>query len=202
MSEQNVLYLTNWKLFIKGDDRALRVMFDALVEELYTFGLHLCTDEELVKDAIQDLFLDLTRYRANLNPEVHVQAYLFSSLRRKLALAIKRDLGNTQLREQSAVHMFDFEWDPETNFIQREEEHVLYAKLRKELANLSAHQREALYLRFRAGLSYQEAAMVLDISVASCRTLIYRTVKQLREKLEVTKESISSILWLLTGPSK
>ncbi|SEL42086.1 RNA polymerase sigma factor [Parapedobacter koreensis] len=199
MRQREETYLPEWQSFISGDDHALSTVYDAVVQKLHTFGCQIIADDSLVKDTIQDLFVDLLRYRSNLNPQVNVLSYLFSSFRRKLMQAIKQRQGREEIREQLGDEGFAFEWDAESTFIRNEEERLLYTKLQQELAILSAHQREALYLRFRAGLSYEESATVLGISVASCRTLIYRTVKQLRSKLDHSKTTASSFLWLLIG---
>ncbi len=199
MLKKEDTYLPHWQSFISGDDLALSTVYEGIVKQLYSFGYHIVADDNLVKDTIQDLFVDLLRYRSNLNPDVNVRSYIFSSFRRKLLQTIKQLQGQAKAREQLAVESFAFEWDAESTCIRNEEEQLLYAKLRAELAALPSRQREALYLRFHAGLGYEEAATVLGISVASCRTLIYRTVKQLRTQLDVANVTFTPLLWLLTS---
>ncbi|MBO9637571.1 MAG: sigma-70 region 4 domain-containing protein, partial [Siphonobacter aquaeclarae] len=50
---------------------------------------------------------------------------------------------------------------------------------------LPERQREILYLRFRHDFDYEQIASLMQISVPTCRTFIYRALKQLRGKLEL-----------------
>lgn len=44
-----------WNLMLKGDMMSLEVLYRRHYELLLNYGLKYCTDEEMVKDAIQDL---------------------------------------------------------------------------------------------------------------------------------------------------
>lgn len=198
MTDRSTILLGYWATLIRGDDNALRDLYDGTVDSLYAFGTNICREDEIVKDAIQDLFIDLLRYRNNLDTQVKVLPYLYSSLRRKLVLALKKQADHERLHEDAASNGFPFEWDAETAIIKNEEERSLHATLARELAKLSDRQKEVLYLRFNTGMTYEEVSAVMHISVASCRTLVYRTVKQLREKLDEQKQSFATVLWLLS----
>lgn len=199
MIDKHSINLDYWTAFITGDDQALHELYQRTVDELFSFGCRISADPETVKDAIHDLFIDLMRYRENLDRQVKVIPYLYSSLRRKLIAALRRNIALESLEEDRSDDGFTFEWDAEAIMIQHEEQRALYAKLKEALAKLSARQREALYLRFHSELSYEETSSILEISVASCRTLVYRAVKQLREALETKQTPMSSIWWMLFG---
>ena len=51
------------------------------------------------------------------------------------------------------------------------------------MESLSDRQREAIYLKYTNDFSYEEIAEILNIDVASSRTLIYRSIKKIRELL-------------------
>lgn len=57
-------------------------------------------------------------------------------------------------------------------------------KLAKAIQQLPERQQEALNLRFILELPYSEVASIMDISLESVRTLVYRSVKTLREDLK------------------
>ena len=48
-----------WKSFLAGDKEAFAHFYNLHVNALYRYGTKLCTDDDLVKDAIQEVFLDL-----------------------------------------------------------------------------------------------------------------------------------------------
>lgn len=136
----NHSHIEYWQRFIQGDQEAFRSLYDVYVNSLFSYAIRYCADEEIVKDSIHDLFVDLHRYRSRLNPNVNVKAYLFGSHR----------------------------------------------------------QKEALYLRFTCEMTYEQVAQIMDISIASCRTFIYRAIKDLRLRMENNK--ISQLLFIAFLP--
>jgi len=78
-----------------------------------------------------------------------------------------------------------------------EEEHDRLARLKKAIGQLPERQQEALNLKFNTGLSYPDVALLMDISVESARTLVYRSVKTLRQIFEVKDKGKSVILMIL-----
>ncbi|SMC37107.1 RNA polymerase sigma factor [Pedobacter africanus] len=171
-----------WTSFINGDTESLNSLYKQFVDVLYAFGLRFTEDGELVKDGIQDLFVDLFKYRKTLAPEVNVKSYLFTSLKRKICLVLKKQAAE-------ANHSFEVPFllsgNAEEQIIQDERESALLLKLNKQLELLPSRQKEALYLRFNSELEYEEIAAVMNVSLETCRTLVYRGVKQLRERMVV-----------------
>jgi len=169
-----------WESFIKGDDDAFNGLYTQFVNTLYAFGLRYADDAELVKDSIHDLFIDLYKYRKTLKADVNVKSYLFTSLKRKIFLLLKQES-----RKGIFEADFMFSFSIEDQMINNEEQSELKAKLKKQLTLLPSRQKEAIYLRFNAELEYEEIATVMNISMETCRTLVYRGIKQLRENLVI-----------------
>lgn len=48
-----------WNLLVKGDQKALEILYQRYYSLLLNYGLKCSTDRELVKDCIQDLFINL-----------------------------------------------------------------------------------------------------------------------------------------------
>jgi RNA polymerase sigma factor (sigma-70 family) len=171
-----------WKSFIDGEDEALNALYKQFVDVLYAFGLRFTEDNELVKDSIHDLFVDLFKYRSTLATDVNVKSYLFTSLKRKICLVLKKKAA----QENHIFEVpFSLSYSAEDQIINNETQSELLSKLDKQLKLLPSRQKEALYLRFNSELEYEEIANIMNISLETCRTLVYRGVKQLREKMAV-----------------
>lgn len=172
-----------WTSFIDGDADALNLLYKAYIDTLYSFGLRFTEDPELVKDSIQDLFVDLFKYHKTLAVEVNVKSYLLTSLKRKIYLVLKK-------KATEANHIFELPFlltnSVEDQIIDCENQSELLKKLNKQLELLPSRQKEALYLRFNAELEYEEIAGIMNISLETCRTLVYRGIKQLRERMVVS----------------
>ena len=73
------------------------------------------------------------------------------------------------------------EVSPETELIHNEEKEQLGLLLSNAINKLTQKQRKAVSMRFYENRSYEEMASGLDISIETARTLIYRSLKSLRE---------------------
>lgn len=184
--EVNSDYLL-WKRIKAGETQAYHDLYMQYADVLFSFGNIYTKDQDFIKDCIHDLFFDLYKYRKNLSDNDHIRNYLFKSLKRKiqappsgkLKLVYSQDVkeGN----EQSAIGT-----DAEESEYQEEN----IANIRKAIDKLSERQQEVLNLRFQIGLPYTEIAKILDISVESVRTLVYRSVKTIREELKLSNNAL------------
>jgi len=173
-----------WEEFIKGNKDAFSSIYRESMDDLYSYGLSKTADTDLVEDTIQDVFITLFKKRHLLNPEKNLEAYLFRSFRNML---IER------LRERSRKNDFVYKYSTadaevafeniEDNIIQTEENEKYFKIIEKCMESLSDRQREAIYLKYTNDFSYEEIAEILNIDVASSRTLIYRSIKKIRELL-------------------
>lgn len=183
-----------WKNFREGSDRAFFDLYDQYVDVLFSFGVQFCTDKEIVKDCIQDLFIDLYRYRKSLSDTDSIKFYLFRSLRRKLHKEISKNQF-VSLDEEVEV-MPDLQVsDSEKKIIGYEREKENLHILEQALKQLTKQQQRALAMKFEQNLSYSEIASLLNISVESARTNIYRALKSLRKKM--SKKNIAATALLI-----
>jgi RNA polymerase sigma factor (sigma-70 family) len=184
--EVNFDYLL-WKRIKAGETKAFNELYQLYADVLFSFGMIYSKDRELVKDCIHDLFFDLFKYRKNLADNDHIRNYLFKSLKRKIQTPKtgKLTLVYTEVIQDENEQKVAT-WTNEDFEIQEEK----IEKIKKVIAKLSDHQQEVLNLKFQVGLSYQEIAKILDISVESVRTLVYRAVKTIREELNVNSSAL------------
>jgi len=78
--------------------------------------------------------------------------------------------------------------------IGREEQVTLRQQLHQSIQELTGRQREAIFLRFYEGLSYEEVAGVLGISVKATYKIMARALLRLKTRLSLP---ILTILLLL-----
>lgn len=68
-------------------------------------------------------------------------------------------------------------------------------KLNKALKVLTSRQREAVFLRFYEGLSYEEVAVVLNITIKATYKILARSLSTLRNS---TTLSITNLIFLFS----
>lgn len=177
-----------WSDFISGDNEAYRILYETYIQELFKYGSHFSTDEGMIKDCIQDLFIDLLHYRSNLKKTDNIKAYLFVSLKR---IIIKKNR-QEERRKQIDIDTLPFDYflsvDDNAAALM-EDQRLKY--MESAMKELSARQREAIYLKFVSNLSYDELSKVLHISYQASRNLIYRGMEKLRDSIS----SKTLLLW-------
>lgn len=174
-----------WLKIRQGDRHAYEALYRRLFRLLYRYGGKITTSK-LVKDAIHDLFLDIWFYRAKLQATTSVRYYLFTSLKRRIAL-------NNQRNERSSF--FDFKADlilndeshsAEAIIVENEFYDEQIEKLKKHLQNLPSRQYEALMMKYYSKMSYPEIAVKLDVNEQSARNLVQRALELLRKYSQIS----------------
>jgi len=170
-----------WSRFKKGDAGALEAIYRANIQSLINYGEKINPDLDLVKDTIQDLFIELWRNRQQLSDIVQVKFYLFRALRNKLYRAISHQSFVTEGEMQLSTENLRAEY-VELSIITREEESHIRQNLIELLKKLPQRQREAIYLRFYHNLPYEAIASMMDMNYQSTLNLVQRALGSLRKK--------------------
>lgn len=167
-----------WEDFISGNDQAYKMIYDRHIQSLFRYGCHFSKDESLIEDCIQDLFIDLFHYRARLGKTNNIKVYLLISLKRKI---IKKFDQRKKMISLSIENLpFDYSLIDEDD-VDDELNVKRICHLQRAMEELSARQKEAIYLKFVVGLSYDELCNVLHLNYQAARNLIYRGMAKLKE---------------------
>ena len=70
-----------WKLFLEGDKEAFSVFYRHNYRKLYSYGISLGMDSELIDDIIQELFVKLYTRPQLIKDFSTIQAFLYAAIR-------------------------------------------------------------------------------------------------------------------------
>ena len=167
-----------WQAFKNGNREAFSELYQRYVRVLYNYGMHFILDEELVQDAVQELFIDIWRLRSTLADTTSVKFYLFRSLRRKIHLAMDRKSNYIRINDEDGDENLP---SAEEVLIQNESLTFDIKKLQHYLTILPPRQYEVIRLRFFEESSWTKIAHIMDIDEQSVRNLVQRAVNKLRQ---------------------
>ncbi len=170
-----------WLRFKEGEEEALSDIYEKYVHALFSFGCRIYGDEFLVRDCIQEVFIQLINKRHKIIISRHSYLYLFKALRNKLLEELRSKNKRSKLLSLNYSDPDCFCDSIEQSIVRSEEDKKRRKILTRALNCLSDYQREAVFLRYSQGFEYEEIAEVLGIDTASARTLLYRSLKKLRE---------------------
>lgn len=186
-----------WAAFKSGEEEAFSRLFFVYYSRLYGYGMKLVSDEELVKDVIQDFFLYLFEKRDSLANELDKPtSYLLASFRRRLLREAQERRKIEDRREDSFPEDQLFVLDIEDILIKAETKEQNQKILVRLLNELPPRQREILYLKYYQELSLSEIADTLSISYQVVANHLYRALKKLQGS-DQTKRFIKGYIGFL-----
>jgi RNA polymerase sigma factor (sigma-70 family) len=145
---------------------------------LFNYGLRICSDEDLVHDCIQELFLELWERRERLSDADYVRTYLLRAVRNKI---VKEGL---RLRRVKKVEELAFEplhdLSIESQIVENEHKVEMALRLKETINKLTKRQREVIYLRFYQNLEFEEISRVMEMNRQSVANLLHRSIKEIK----------------------
>lgn len=183
---------SDWERFRRGDDAAFERLYRAYHPVLFRYGRSLVHDDELVRDCLHDVFVNLHRYRATLNPAADPKLYLIGTLRRMLADHLRREQNRRERNHRWAEEALAPEETIEDTLTEGEAQRVRLAHVQRAYAALSRRQREAIHLRFFAGLEYAQIAQLMQVSHQSAHNFVQRGLRRMEDELRsVARHSVA-----------
>ena len=148
-----------WTRFQSGDPDAYEEIYVKHIPSLYRYGLRLTDDPDLVKDSVQEIFMELWDKRENLGKVSAIRPYLYTVLRRKLLARAQGNARWLQLEEENE-NQLQASGSPESEIIASERSAILSGKLREAVKKLNSRQQELLHLKYHARLNNMEIAEI------------------------------------------
>lgn len=164
--------------------------FEKLFREFFPAMMTFCRkylpDEDDACEVVQGVFINLWEKRASLDTSESLKSYLFKSVHNR-SLNLLRDrkkFSDDVMPEQGG----------ELDVSEQMEQMELEDRIRDVIASLPERCREVFELSRFEGLTYQEIAGKLDISVKTVENQMSKALRILREKLA---QYLSLVIWLL-----
>ena len=154
-----------WDAFRNGGKTEYSRIYTRYVDMLYRYGKRLCKDDQIVEDCIQDLFIDLWKFRASIQIKHSLKSYLLTSYRRLLMKQFDRKMN--VIKEEDIAKTLPLEISIEQEIINKQYQKDRLFSLRSAISKLTIRQKEVIYLKFYSNLDYSEIAQIMDISIAA-----------------------------------
>lgn len=163
-------------------DQSFEHLFSGVYKEyfqsLYNYGMQIAHDKDLVKDSIQEVFVELWKNQKTLKKVKFIKPYLFKSLKRKIVRELKNQ------KKKPFEPSFQFEISPEIKFIEDQQEIEKRERLNQAYKRLTERQREAIFFKYYEKLSYEDTSTALKISAKATYKLVARAISLLKSFLE------------------
>jgi RNA polymerase sigma-70 factor (ECF subfamily) len=177
-----------------GDAWAFQRLVDERSGDVYALLFRLTEDAEEARDLTQETFLQAFRYIASFRGDADLRTWLYriavnqarnrwrwwKRRRRERTVSLDAPLGENGETPLGERLQGPEGQDPEQNTLTRERERLILGALKA----ISRPYREVVVLRDIEGLSYEEVALALEISVGTVKSRLSRGRTELRRRLE------------------
>jgi RNA polymerase sigma factor (sigma-70 family) len=178
-----------WQELKMGSKQAMNLLFYRHYHHLFDNGNRIARDEDITKDCIQELFVEIWNQRARLMDVRSVLPYLLTCLRRRIIKMCKRQ-SRFGLRIPSK-YSFEIIFSHEDFLVNEQLSAEQAVRLQRAINLLPKRQREILYLKYYNDLSYEEIIKLLGTSYQTLRNQLHSAVKLLRLNLIYLPHSCS-----------
>ncbi len=170
-----------WERFKSGCLKSYELIYRENIQDLFNYGMSIVHNEAQVKDGIQQLFLEIWKSRKNLSATNNIRFYLLKSLRytinhTNVKEEKRRNTAFNSYMEESKI-LFPFE----DQMINGQDLNEVRKKVEVALNKLTARQKEVITLIFIEGMTYEEVANIMSISVGSIYTLAWKAISRLKK---------------------
>ena len=180
-----------WAELRRGERDGLERIYLKFSKDLFRYGMCIKPNRSFIKDCIQELFIDLWKYRDSLSQTDNLKVYLMRCLSNKISKEIakeKRFFSDCEISDFETVFL---EESIEGRFIEVQRDEDLQVKLKIGLDKLPTRQREVIHLLFFEKKTYEEVSKVLGINVESSYTLAWKAIRSLRKSISL------SVFWMI-----
>lgn len=164
---------------LEGDRDAYRLLVRRYADLLHAHALRMVGNHDEAADLVQRAFVKGYRKLGSLKDRERVGAWLF-----RILANMCRDHVRSPRRQdvslQAVPDLASRGSDPSDDAARAE----VRSRLQGALADLTPEQREAFVMYYQEGLSYEEIAAVMNLSVAALKMRVHRAREALRSLLE------------------
>lgn len=177
----------NWNLLVEGDRQGLYECFNIFYDDLYRFGLSMYKNHDLIKDSIQNLFIELWEMKDKLSEVKNIKQYIFAIFKR-IIYKTNKDFENKSIDLESLLEDINNE-----TLVQDSYEAVLVASqdnddkqkwLQLALDSLAPRQKEIIRLRYFEKKSFIEIANITLLTERTIYNTLHNAIKLLRASLK------------------
>lgn len=174
--ERTIPKETLWQQFVKMDDsKAFEALFYKLNSRLIKFCIYYVHQSEVAEEIVSDVFVKCWQTRATLQHITNPETFLF--------VCVKNQALNYQ-KKMSTIHLVSIDEytselvDTSSPDLKIEREELIF-KLNQAVETLPLQCKIIFRLLKEDGLKYKEVSEILNISVKTVQTQLFRAMKKL-----------------------
>ncbi len=172
-----------WQAFLDNVPGSLETIYRIFARDLFNYGFKFTKNHQITEDCIQEIFITLHQKRSKLGKTTSVKFYLYKCLRVEIHKRLKEEWKKSG--DTVTDDFFDGVFHAEQKMIHDEITMIRVRQISQAINELPRRQKEAIYLRYYEGMSYEKIADIMDTEQSSAYKIIYKAIATLYEKLSM-----------------
>lgn len=163
-----------------GSEKAFSIVFETYHRYLYVLACRYLMSETYAEDAVQHTFMRLWEGRETFDYQKGIKNLLFTILKNHLLNEIRHN----NLALQKNYELAQLSEEMEAGFLKDFEDADFKAHFYNLINQLPPQKREVCLLKIEEGMTNQEIADHMDISIPTVKSHYTQVVKMLRAKID------------------
>ncbi|MDR1609994.1 MAG: RNA polymerase sigma-70 factor [Candidatus Symbiothrix sp.] len=163
-----------------GNEKAFSLVFETYHRYLYVLACRYLMSESYAEDAVQYTFMRLWEGRETFDYRKGIRNLLFTILKNY----ILNEIRHNNLVFQKNYELAQLSEEMETDFLNDLEDADFKSHLHKLIDRLTPQKREVCLLKIQQGMSNQEIADAMNISVPTVKSHYTQVIKILRSQID------------------
>ncbi len=161
-----------------GDKGAFCQLVEAHYKPLFNYATTFTSNRELIKDTLQDLFIQIWEKRESLRIQ-YLTVYLLRSIRNNLFQSFRENHYQSVPIDES-IHDQADDFTMESSLIFEETDSETKLRIKEAIANLPKRQKEVIFLKYYQGLSNEQIADLIQVNRQSVANFLHKAIQNLR----------------------
>lgn len=186
------------ELFVRiseGEEPAFRQLFEMYRDRLFIFARQIAHSTVDAEEIVQDIFLKLWENRSHLAQVSYPRKYIFTMARNR-AVDHLTSLARNKKAMQAIYINIAAANNPTEELLQAQESQQL---IYKALAQLPEKKQTIFWLSRRDGLTHQEIAQRMNMSVQTVKNNLTDILKYIRIYISGHSELLAVVFWVQTS---
>jgi len=167
-----------WSNFKAGDEASFFLLYKKYASVMYRYGCKLSKDKDLVKDCLQQVFLNLCKGKGNLGNPASIVNYMLKAVRFEI---IKQSGRNSNFESLPDDYQFLSINSHESELINLQTSEINKKRVEVLLMQLPDRQKEVLFLKYYMNLNTKEISFVMGLEQESVYKLTYKAIDKLQQ---------------------
>ena len=162
---------------LNGEVSAFRQLYDQHKEGLFNVAIRIHHNFQDAEDALQETFVKIYKALPGFKGECKLSTWIYKILLNTCFSSLKQ-------KKSSAERIFKLSKDELANSTEQDENPINNLILEQEIASLPVGYRSVFVLHEVEGFSHEEIADMLEITIGTSKSQLFKAKKMLRLRLE------------------